>query len=176
VRGLRVAGVERQGCGVLHVSLGGVDELAARRRQGVRGPGFGRAGVLQHGDLPEWWCCGSGVGSATQARSSWLRHGPSDRCECRCRSRVRPGRRARGFRSRWLVGGGDPVGDRPGGAGLPPLQSETAGQSRVRGSPRTRLLRWVSAGCLLTLPRDWPGVGFIAKSGEAWRKSAERSN
>ncbi len=46
---------------------------------------------------------------------------------------------------------------------LPPLQSKTAGQSRVRGSPRARFLRSVSATCLLTLPRDRPGEGASAR-------------
>ena len=56
---------------------------------------------------------------------------------------------------------------------LPPLQSKTAGQSRVRGSPRARLLRSMSAGCLLTLPRDGAQAGLLAKIGEGWRRSAE---
>jgi hypothetical protein len=58
-------------------------------------------------------------------------------------------------------------------ATLPPLQSKTAGQSRVRGIPRARLCCLISAGCLLTLP--WMGVERsssrrAAKPGEGLRK------
>ena len=56
---------------------------------------------------------------------------------------------------------------------LPPLQSETASQSRVRGSPRSRLWRSVSARSPLTLPRDGlqrASSRILAKPGEGRRK------
>jgi len=56
---------------------------------------------------------------------------------------------------------------------LPPLQSKTAGQSRVRGSPRARLCWFMSAERLPTSPRATRRVSRGAKDREARRRSAE---
>ena len=47
---------------------------------------------------------------------------------------------------------------------LPPLQSETAGQSRVRGSPRARFLRSMSAAMSADIASRWPEWARSAKN------------